>query len=334
VDLDAGSAPVLINPLPLDMTALQLAVDGRIYVVRYKKSFMGVIENPNRPGTACNFDDQGLSLNTSMALIGLPDMIQSYFNIPAINYDTKCQGDDTYFTLTNDANIDSVKWNFGDPGSGIANSDTALHAIHKYSNSGTYNVNVTEYYNSQSFITPATVVINPLPPKSFLSLGDGLPGIDSIPILPGSEINLDGGNFMKTYFWQNGSTAQTYKASEAGYYNVTIEDTNCCVQSDTIKLYLLDLIVPSAFSPNHDGLNDRFRVKGPTQGIDNYQFYIYNRWGQLLWQSNNFGDSWDGTFNGAECPMGVYTWVMRFGVSGDLLKVDKIIKRGVITLVK
>ncbi|MBK7031581.1 MAG: gliding motility-associated C-terminal domain-containing protein [Bacteroidales bacterium] len=75
-------------------------------------------------------------------------------------------------------------------------------------------------------------------------------------------------------------------------------------------------------------------MKGPTQGIDNYQFYIYNRWGQLLWQSNNFGDSWDGTFNGAECPMGVYTWVMRFGVSGDLMKVDKIIKRGVITLVK
>jgi len=106
------------------------------------------------------------------------------------------------------------------------------------------------------------------------------------------------------------------------------------MQQDTMKILLLDLFVPSAFSPNFDGLNDRFRVKGPTQGIENYNFYVYNRWGQLIWHANNFNDSWDGTFNGAECPVDVYTWVMKFGVTGNLLNRDKVVKRGIITLIK
>ncbi len=328
VDLSAGSAPVLINQLPLDLTALQLSVDGKIYAARYKQPFLGVIENPNRPGTACNLAENGLNINGSLAPRGLPNFIQSYFDIPAVTYDTKCMGDDTYMYLTNSSNIDSISWNFGDPASGTSNTDNSLQPFHVFSTSGTYTIKATEYFNGLSFDTPATIKINKLPPKSFASFSD------SIYILPGSAVLLDGGALMKSYLWQDGSMLQQFEVSQPGYYTVSIIDTNCCLQSDTLKVLLLDLVVPSAFTPNHDGLNDRFAVKGPTEGIENYHFYIYNRWGQLMWETNSFFDSWDGTFNGADCPTGVFVWTMKFSVSGNLLNRDKVVKRGVLTLLR
>ncbi len=327
VDLNTGSTPVLLNQIAHDHTALQLAIDGKIYVARFKKSFLGVIENPNRPGTACNFIEDGLSLNSSISFMGLPNFIQSYFNIPAITYDTKCQGDDTYLYLTNTANIDSISWDFGDPASGASNFDNIIQAFHTFSDSGTYNVKATEWFNNQSFESTVSVKINKLPSKSFESLPD------TVYILPGSAYELDGGDFMKTYLWQDGSTAQTFVASQPGNYTVFIVDTNCCQQNDTTLIMFLDLYVPSAFSPNNDLLNDRFRAIGPTQGIDDYHFYVYSQWGQLLWETNNFYDSWDGKIKGSDCPTGVYTWVMKFSVSG-LLNNDKVAKRGFVTLLR
>ncbi len=326
VDLLTGSSPVLLNRLAYDFTALQLAVDGKIYGARFNKEFLGVIENPNRPDTACNLKEDGFSLNGNKTQLGLPNFIQSYFDIPAITFDTKCQGDDTYFSLTNPTNIDSVSWNFGDPASGTSNAEAGINPFHLFSDFGTYNVTATEWYNGRSFNTPAKVLINKLPPKSFDQ--------DSLYILPRSAIKLDGGPLMNSYLWNDGSTLQTLEVSEPGYYHVTIIDTNCCQQSDTIKIVLLDLLVPNAFSPNHDGLNDRFHVIGPGDGISNYNFYIYNRWGQLLWENNNINNGWDGTYKGVDCPPGVYAWVMKFGVSGNLLKRDKVEKRGVLTIIR
>jgi gliding motility-associated-like protein len=153
-------------------------------------------------------------------------------------------------------------------------------------------------------------------------------------MLPGSAVALTSLDYMASYYWNTGETSQSVTVKEPGDYFVTYIDTNCCQQMDTTRIYLLDLFVPNAFSPNYDGRNDRFHVTGPTLGINDYHFYIYNRWGQLLWESDNFNDGWDGTFKGTECPVGTYAWVMNFSVSGNLLNKDKVIKRGVLTLVK
>ncbi|MBK7031263.1 MAG: hypothetical protein IPH45_19595 [Bacteroidales bacterium] len=84
VDLTGAGTPVLLNTLSNNMTALQLAVDGKIYVARYNYAFLGVIENPNRPDIACNYIEDGLSLNGNQGKMGLPNFIQSYLNIPAV----------------------------------------------------------------------------------------------------------------------------------------------------------------------------------------------------------------------------------------------------------
>lgn len=325
VDLP-GTTPVKISSLAHDFTALQLAVDGKIYVARYNQPYIALIQNPNRPDTACNLAADGLFLAGGKSLLGLPNFVQSYLNIPAVNYETRCFGDATTFRLTNESNIDSISWDFGDAASGLLNTDMTLQPVHVFSADGDFDVSITEWFNGRSFQSSLPVHINKLPDKSFMP--------DSLYILPGSEIRLDAGNDMKYYQWQDGSGLQYYPVSQAGYYSVYIVDKNCCQQSDTIKIILLDLAVPSAFSPNGDGLNDRFRAKGPAEGIRNFHLAIYNRWGQLMWETNSIEDTWDGKSRGKECPAGVYMWVMKFSAEGNLLKKDNISKTGSVTIVR
>lgn len=63
--------------------------------------------------------------------------------------------------------------------------------------------------------------------------------------------------------------------------------------------------IPSAFSPNNDGHNDVFRVY-PSDNYRVTQMYVYNRWGQLIYDGSGMNKSWDGTFNGAQADMGTY----------------------------
>jgi gliding motility-associated-like protein len=324
-----GSTPLLLNQITHDVSALQLAVDGKIYVGRFNKNMLGSIENPNRPDVACNYNEDALPL-VSKSYLGLPNFIQSYFNIPAVTFDTKCFNDQTLFKITNPSNTDSWAWDFGDP-SGVNNTLNIQSPAHQYSAPGNYTVTLTETFNGRNFVSTIPVTIHPLPRKSFMR--DTIP-IDSLYIFPGSIIQLDAGAYMTTYLWKNGYSGRIFPVSEPGIYNVFIVDTNCCQMSDTIKIILLDLGVPSAFTPNGDQLNDLFRVKGPTEGIDNYHFSVFNQWGQMLWDTNDFLKGWDGKMNGTFCSTGLYTWLMQFSVKGNIMSDGNVVKRGVFVLLR
>jgi gliding motility-associated-like protein len=94
---------------------------------------------------------------------------------------------------------------------------------------------------------------------------------------------------------------------------------NGCVsnpQSFTITLELCPneiFYIPNAFTPDGDERNNVFKPI-ITSGVDifNYTFLIYNRWGQIVWESFNPNIGWDGTYNGTMCQDGVYTWKLRF----------------------
>ncbi|MFH2141800.1 MAG: gliding motility-associated C-terminal domain-containing protein, partial [Bacteroidota bacterium] len=69
---------------------------------------------------------------------------------------------------------------------------------------------------------------------------------------------------------------------------------------------------PSAFSPDNDGLNDYFQVFG--NGVDerNFQLYIYDRCGEVIFENRDFNENWDGRVKGQSksAPIGVYTWLV------------------------
>ncbi len=101
-----------------------------------------------------------------------------------------------------------------------------------------------------------------------------------------------------------------------------------CEGNDSINVLVVAqpyLFLPSAFSPNRDGLNDFLKPLGA--GYRDVRFFrIFNRWGQLMFSTNRFDEGWDGTFNGSVAEMGTYFWVLgvtdRFGqeqmIKGDV----------------
>jgi gliding motility-associated-like protein len=86
------------------------------------------------------------------------------------------------------------------------------------------------------------------------------------------------------------------------------------------------LDVPSAFTPNNDGTNDRVFVRG--FGIARMTWRIYNRWGTLVYQSSSQKDGWNGTYKGVLQPKEVYTYVLDVEFSDK----TKFQKKGDITL--
>ena len=66
------------------------------------------------------------------------------------------------------------------------------------------------------------------------------------------------------------------------------------------------LLMPNAFSPNGDGINDIYKPKDGYQNIEEFHAYIYNRWGQKLFEWSDPSTGWDGTYNGKPVKDGVY----------------------------
>jgi gliding motility-associated-like protein len=87
------------------------------------------------------------------------------------------------------------------------------------------------------------------------------------------------------------------------------------------------VLIPNAFSPNNDGVNDAFTVTAI--GASYIQAFIYNRWGQLVYESNNSSVSWDGTYKGKLQEIGVYVYLVTITYEDG----SSVIKKGNITLI-
>ncbi len=111
--------------------------------------------------------------------------------------------------------------------------------------------------------------------------------------------------------WSNNQTGASTTITEGGYYAVTFQG-QCGEQVDSIFVEDRDctprVFIPSAFTPNGDGVNDRFEVKG--DGISDYSIRIYSRWGSEVFYSTSMANAWDGTINGEPAPTGVYVYVV------------------------
>lgn len=130
------------------------------------------------------------------------------------------------------------------------------------------------------------------------------------------------------YLWQDGSLEQTFLAFTEGVYSVTVSN-ECGMGTDTIVFEhcpecIVDL--PSAFSPNGDGKNDVFRILG--QGFTNVHLLIYNRHGELLFETFDASIGWDGFYKGKVQENEVYYYYL----SADCIEGESYTKKGDVTL--
>jgi gliding motility-associated-like protein len=337
----------IINKFPYNeslsdslMKGLQLAVDGKIYVSKTKQGDallpnLGVIYNPNRPGLECNYNElngvhnNGLFLNGAGTQAGLPDFVSSFLNIPHFYYLNQCLNDTTNFIIRNTANLDAT-WDFKDP-NGISIIADPKQPQHIFSADGIYDVDLTETYNGNDYIFTKDILIHPLP--SF-DIGQGS---DVVYILQGSSIRLDAGDGYDVYSWNTGgSTNQYLDVNHDGEYIATVTDFNCCTNSDTVKIVYASLSYPNAFVPEGSNpLNQTFKVIGNVSAISKYQFRIFNRWGQIIFETDDPTIGWDGNQDGSPAPLGTYVYSSVFTSfeSGIQSSID-IKNTGTVTLIR
>lgn len=109
----------------------------------------------------------------------------------------------------------------------------------------------------------------------------------------------------------------TASPSTTTQYTLTIVDDAGCSVSDSLRVIVNSpqLLIPTAFSPNGDGANDKFRVLN--KDIVKLTIQVYNRWGELVFETSDPLDGWDGVYKDTQQPMGVYVWNCQYQLSGQ-----------------
>ena len=93
-----------------------------------------------------------------------------------------------------------------------------------------------------------------------------------------------------------------------------------------------EIWVPNVFTPNGDGTNEIF--KPVTTEIQKLTMYIYNRWGEMIFETSDINGGWDGKFHGNDVPTGVYFWLIRYNENrSSAQNIEKEIK-GSVTLLR
>ena len=130
----------------------------------------------------------------------------------------------------------------------------------------------------------------------------------------------------------------TYTFDASGTYNIVLRRENGpCYVEQSLQVVVTDCPgiiywVPNCFTPDGNEFNQLY---GPvmTEGYDinDFKFLVFNRWGEVVWESEDPNGRWDGTYQGKMCTDGVYIWKIQFNVFGND---GKIVDHGHLTLMR
>jgi gliding motility-associated-like protein len=210
------------NPLFVRIGALQLSPDNKIYIARYNRQFVSVINSPNEHGIACNLIDSAVFLSGKICKYGLPN---NPFTAPYIQQDGCFTG--TYsFHLTDTTPYQ--RWDFGDP---LQTGDTALQAnpSFTYTQPGVYIVSciyLTDWQTYDTVIT--TVYAHPVP---------DLLGTDTLLACNQDSLLILADSAYDRYQWSTGADTSFAWVQQSGKYYITAtEACSCAVQDSVIVL--------------------------------------------------------------------------------------------------
>lgn len=178
---------------------------------------------------------------------------------------------------------------------------------------GTYYVKVTDIYGCKASDTMKVLRIIPLP-KNFL------PGDTTI--CTGIVFPVRVLGFIE-YLWSTGETSNAINITTPDLYKLKVKNTYGCYGKDSVRVDFENCIpiqVPSAFTPDGDYLNDVFKPLIPMPVID-YTMQIYNRLGQILFETHDPGKGWNGTFKSEKQPAAAYVYLITLkDLRGELIK--------------
>ena len=240
--------------------------------------------------------------------------VQNTINI-GISKDTICIPEGVTFTNNSDmTGFDSIYWSFGDGNT----SNLQGSVLHNYSSLDCYDLTVT-LVNTLGCRVDSVIVdavcAYPTPIANF-----NYDPIESV--IPNTLVNFtntsQGGNIFDwdiAGFKISNDSNEVYEfpKTDGGLYRVSlrVENEGGC-WDETVKFVNiknpLNIWIPNSFTPNDDGLNDVFSVIFNNNSVEEYSIYIFNRWGEVLFFSEEIDFEWDGTYNGKLAPNDTYIW--------------------------
>ena len=210
-----------------------------------------------------------------------------------------CQGQ----TATVNASVasgTSVLWNSGLTGSSITIDSTGL-----------YRATVTDGNGCKGRDTMLLTVV-PLP--TFNKSNDTTVCFELIGNLALEVTTAVRNNVV----WDRGDLYPEIEVTEAGQYPFTVTNERNCEARDTIVITekcISTFFIPNAFSPDGDGTNDIFFGEGIN--IEDYEMYIFDRWGEEIFHTSDMHEGWDGTINGRPCQVDVYVYKIYYSTEED-----------------
>ena len=227
--------------------------------------------------------------------ISTDSIIVDYKPLPTVNLgkDTiLCEGN---ILQLNAGNSDTYLWQDG--------TTTPFYSV---SQQGTYYVQVTK----NNCVKRDTVTVN-YQYKPHFTLG-----ADQF-ICKGQSLILNPLVTDANFLWQDGSANKTFTVTKPGLYYLSATN-ECGTLSDSVLVTqgVCNLYMPTAFTPNGDSKNDIFKA-GFGEDITNYHLQIYNRFGQLVFETKDKNAGWDGKLKGKELTAGAYVWFVQFSTVGN-----------------
>ena len=225
-----------------------------------------------------------------------------------------CSGTQATFAPTNIANVTSYLWQDGSTNPQLSVNQPGLYWLETSNACGSFrdSVLVTQKFSANVDLGPAREVCeyDTLHLKNFL--------------------DTTGYN----YIWSNNTTGKTMIITGPGKYWVDVMN-NCGRVTDTIIILKkidgceCSLFVPSAFTPNGDGKNELVKILSNCQATG--ELMIYNRWGQLVFQTNDLQKGWNGIYNNAQQMTGVYVYYVTYKY---VFRPGRFTKKGTFVLIR
>ncbi len=194
--------------------------------------------------------------------------------------------------------------------------DGSTNSVYSVNNPGQYYLNVVDVCGNNSSDT-VNISFNSVPSR-FLPTDTSICSYTPVLLKPLTVYNQ--------YLWSTNSTASSITINSPGIYWLQVTDNNQCLGRDSITVYpkncLRGFYMPNAFTPNNDATNDNCKpiIVGT---IKQYEFTIYNRYGEVVFQSSEPGKGWDGKINGKPQHANVFAWVCSYQLEGQLLNLEK-----------
>ncbi|MNE29839.1 PKD domain protein [compost metagenome] len=226
------------------------------------------------------------------------------------------------YSSYNEDQIDSVVVDFGNGETGTVYGSDSIHYV--YTAAGIYTMTVTVTSNlgcitDSTFAGIANVIANPVADFTF-SANPTTIFETVVKMQDKSSPNVVNWTWSSPGSDPNSSTYQNptfhYPDGVVATYPVQliVETPEGCVDTAVRILSVISDIIfyaPNAFTPDGDEFNQSWKFF--VSGIDEYNFelLIFNRWGEIIWETHDVNSSWDGTYNGQPVTTGAYTWIAR-----------------------